>query len=112
MGGGGGVFQATNDELAVFLGINILMGINCLPAIKDYWSVEEGLGNPLAHKAMARAQFWEILQNMYFADNLQNLPQEIVSSMIVHGNCYLCLPKSNAASISSIDWGAHVQVQG
>ena len=37
----GRVYQTTIDELAAFLGINILMGINRLPAIKDYWSVEE-----------------------------------------------------------------------
>ena len=30
------VFQTTNDELAAFLGINILMGINRLPAITDF----------------------------------------------------------------------------
>ena len=70
----GRVYQTTIDELAAFLGINILMGINHLPAIKDYWSVEEGLGNPLIQKAMTRSQFFEILQNMHFSDNLQNLP--------------------------------------
>ena len=32
----GRVFQTKNKELAVFLGINILMGLNCLPAIKYY----------------------------------------------------------------------------
>ena len=48
------------------------MGINRLSAIKYYWSVE-GLGNPLIQKAMTRTQFWEILKNMHFADNLQNL---------------------------------------
>ena len=30
------VFQTANDELAAFLGINILMGINRLPAITDF----------------------------------------------------------------------------
>ena len=70
----GRLFQTTNDELAAFLGINILVGIKHLPAIKDYWSVEEGLGNRLIQKAMTRARFWEILQNMHFADKLQSLP--------------------------------------
>ena len=60
-------------ELAAFLGINIYMAINHLPAIKDYWSVE-GLGNPLIQKALTWRQFWETLQNMHFADNLQELP--------------------------------------
>ena len=62
----GRVFQTTNDELAAFLGINILMGINRLPATKDDWSVEEGLGNALIQKAMRRARFWEILQKYAF----------------------------------------------
>ena len=89
----GGVFQATNDELAAFLGVNVLMGINRLPAINKYWSAEEGLGNLLIQKAMTRARFWEILKNMHFAENL---PQEIVSNMIVHGNSDLCLTLTEA----------------
>ena len=70
----GRVFQTTNNELAAFLSINILMGINRLPTIKDFWPVKEGLGNPLIQKVMKRVRFWEIFQNMHFADNLQNLP--------------------------------------
>ena len=42
----GRVFQMTTEELSAFLGINLLMGIHKLPSVKDYWSVEEGLGNP------------------------------------------------------------------
>lgn len=57
--------------------INILMEINLpinLQIIKDYFSLEERLGNPLVQKAlMTRALFSEILQNMHFVDNLQNL---------------------------------------
>ena len=50
------------------------MGINHLPIIKDYFSLEERLGNPPVQKAlMTRALFLEILQNMHFVDNLQNL---------------------------------------
>ena len=70
----GRVFQTTNNELAAFLSINILMGINRLPTIKDIWPVKEGLGNPLIQKVMTRVRFWEIFQNMHFADNLQNVP--------------------------------------
>ena len=70
----GTIFQTTNNKLTAFLGINILMGINRLPAIKNYWSVEEGLGNPLIQNTRTRARFWEVLQSMPFADNFQNLP--------------------------------------
>lgn len=75
-GQNGRVFQISPDELSAFLGINILMGINQLPSMKDYWSVEEGLGNPLIQKAMTRTRFLEILKNVHFADNLQELPKD------------------------------------
>ena len=70
----GRVFQTTLEELSVFLGINILMGIHKLPKMRDYWSVDEGLGNTLIQKTMTRDRFLEILQNLDFADNLQKLP--------------------------------------
>ena len=37
--------------------------------MKSYWSVDKGLGNSLIQKAMKRARFLEILQNIHFADN-------------------------------------------
>jgi len=50
------------------------MGIHKLPSMKDYWSAEEGLGNLLIQKAMTRTRFLDILQNLHFTDNLQELP--------------------------------------
>ena len=45
--------------------------------MKSYWSVDEGLGNSLIQKAMTRARFLEILQNIHFADNHKELqPKE------------------------------------
>ena len=57
-----------------FFETNILMGIHKLPKMRDYWSVDEGLGNNLIQKTMTRDWFLEILQNLHFADNLQKLP--------------------------------------
>ena len=42
--------------------------------MKSYQSIDEGLGNSLIQKAMAREQFLEILQNIHFADNHKELP--------------------------------------
>ena len=42
--------------------------------MKSYRSVDEGLGNSLIQKAMARSRFLEILQNIHFADNHRELP--------------------------------------
>ena len=54
----GRMFQTSVEELRAFLGINILMGIHKLPKMRDYWSVDEGLGNPLIQKAMTRDRFF------------------------------------------------------
>ena len=66
-------FQISEEEFCAFLGVNLPMGINKLPTMKSYWS-DEGLGNSLIQKAMARARFLEILQNIHFADNHKVLP--------------------------------------
>ena len=70
----GRMFQTTLEELCAFLGINILIGIHKLPKMRDYWSIDEGLGNFLIQKTMTRNRFLEILQNLHFAYNLQKLP--------------------------------------
>ena len=67
-------FQISEEEFCAFLGVNLLMGINKLPTMKSYWSVDEGLGNSLIQKAMRRARFLEILQNIHFADNNKESP--------------------------------------
>ena len=70
----GRMFQTTLEELCAFLRINILMGIHKLSKMRDYWSVDEGLGNTFIQKMMTRDRFLEILQNLHFVDNLQKLP--------------------------------------
>ena len=66
-------FRISEEEFCTFLGANLLMGINKLPTMKSYWSVDEGLRNSLIRKAMTRARFLEILQNIH-ADNHKELP--------------------------------------
>ena len=67
-------FQISEKEFCAFLGVNLLMGINKLPTMKSYCSVDEGLGNSLVQKAMTRARFLEIVQNIHYADNHKELP--------------------------------------
>ena len=82
----GRMFQTTFEELSAFIGINVLMGIHKLPKMRDYWSVDEGLGNTLIQKMMTRDRFLEVLQNLRFADNLQKLPPKESESLVVLGN--------------------------
>ena len=85
-GQNGRMLQNMLEELCAFLGISILMDIHKLPQMRDYWSVDEGLGNTLIKKTMTRDRFLEILQNLHFADNLQKLPPKEVKVLIVFGN--------------------------
>ena len=66
----GGMFQTTTEKLWAFFGINILMEIKKHLRMREYWSIEEGLGNSLIQEAMARDRFLEILQNIHFSNNL------------------------------------------
>ena len=85
------MFQTTSEELWVFLGITILMGINKLPKMRDYLSVEEGLCAIVIQKTVTINRFLEILQNIHFTNNLQQHHQRTVKIMIVHGNFDLYL---------------------
>ena len=66
-------FQISEGEFCASLGVNLLIGIK-VPTMKSYWPVDEDLGNLLIQKAMTRARFLEILQNIHFANNHKELP--------------------------------------
>ena len=63
-------FQISEEEFRPFL----ILFFNKLPSKKSYWSVDEDLRNSLIRKAMTRARFLEILENIHFADNYKELP--------------------------------------
>ena len=61
--------KLTTRDLEAFLGFNILMGINSLPAIYDYWKKD-----PIYHYApiadhISRDRFREIGRYLHYADN-------------------------------------------
>ena len=41
-------FQISEENFCTFLVVNLLTGINKLPTMKSYWSVDESLGNSLS----------------------------------------------------------------
>ena len=49
--------EISEEEFCASLDVNLVMGINKLPSMKSYWSVDDGLGNSLIQKAMTRARF-------------------------------------------------------
>ena len=67
--------QVTVTELKAYFGFMILMGINKLPALVDYWKVD-----PIFHYApiasrIARDRFFDISRYLHFADNTQLVPK-------------------------------------
>ena len=61
--------KITVEEMKAFLGFSILMGINQLPAIKDYWKKNDYLHySPIADR-IPRDRFLEISRYIHFVDN-------------------------------------------
>ena len=59
----------SQDELKAYLGFNILMGMNKLPSVEDYWS-----RNPLFHYSpvgsrISRDRFRDLSRYLHFTDN-------------------------------------------
>ena len=61
--------DVSTDEVWVFLGIVVLMGIHRLPQIKDYWSMDSLLGVPAVQRSMSLRRFWELWSNLHLVDN-------------------------------------------
>ncbi len=57
------------DEIWIFLGILMYMGVVRLPKIEDYWSTDTLFKNDVIPKVMSRNRFQLILRFIHFADN-------------------------------------------
>jgi len=68
----------TKDELLIFLGINILMGIKKLPSYYywNYWSYNKKLNDPFISSLMSVVRFGFILSNLHISDNSTELKQD------------------------------------
>ena len=61
--------KITVEEMKAFLGFSILMDINQLPAIKDYWKKNEYLHYSPIVDQIPRDRFLEISRYIHFVDN-------------------------------------------
>ena len=59
----------TEEELRVFLGINIIMGIKQLPSYRDYWSSNPQLRDSYISPLMTVNRFGWLLSNFHTNDN-------------------------------------------
>ena len=62
-------WQTSIEELKVYIGFHIIMGVNHLQEIRDYWSLDEKLGNSFIASQIPRDRFEEISRYLHFVDN-------------------------------------------
>ena len=81
------------------------MAINKLPTIAEYWRVDNLIGNDGIQNTIIGKRFWEILQNLLYADNRKDDKTDKafkMRSVIDHLNSKFCEVLSNDSK-QSID---------
>ena len=63
--------DVTKPELKAYFGLCVIMGINILPKVADYWSNDPFLGNEAVKRVMPRNRFQELSQFLHFCDSTQ-----------------------------------------
>ena len=62
-------------EFKAYFGICVLMGINVVPKVADYWSTDPCLGNQVIKSVMPSNRFQEITQFLHFNDSTRTPPR-------------------------------------
>ena len=63
------VWETDASEIRAYMGFMILMGINKLPEIRDYWSVDPTFRYAPIADRITRDRFEEITRYLHFVDN-------------------------------------------
>ncbi|XP_014482725.1 PREDICTED: piggyBac transposable element-derived protein 2-like, partial [Dinoponera quadriceps] len=61
----------TRDEMHIFIGILLIMGVVKVPEIRLYWSKDPMFSNERIKSAMSRERYLDILQYWHFSDGDQ-----------------------------------------
>ena len=64
--------NVSKEELKAFFGVFVIMGINQLPRIADYWKDDPFTGNTGIKQTMTRNRFQEIFQLLHSADSTRS----------------------------------------
>ena len=62
-------WETSLDEMKAYLGFMVVMGVNQLPEIRDYWSTDTKLNNSFISSRITRQRFEEITRYIHFVDN-------------------------------------------
>ena len=64
-----GWYDTTVPEMKAFVGVLLLMGINQIPCIADYWSTHKYLSVPSIAAVLPANHFNHLLTSIHFNDN-------------------------------------------
>ena len=67
--------DVSQPELKAYFGVCVIMGINQLPKVADYWKDDPYVGNSGIKGNMTRNRFQEISQFLHFADSMRTPAQ-------------------------------------
>ena len=62
-------WQTDMAEIKAYFGFMVVMGVNRLPEIRDYWASDEKLHNTFIASRITRDRFEEITRYLHFIDN-------------------------------------------
>ena len=62
-------WETNLTEIKAYLGFMVVMGVNRLPEIRDYWSVDPMLNNTFTSSQITCKCFEELSRYMHFVDN-------------------------------------------
>ena len=112
--------DVTPDDIWAFFGFAILMGINRLPQLQQYWSTIPEFHYRLVTERISRNRFMEIWRFLHFVDNSTHTSSSPpdpnrdclwkIRSMII-GSCG-CLPHQLPASSGAGYWWGNGWIQG
>ena len=68
-------WSMNEEDMLAFLGFCILMGINQLPSLKDYWRKDKHFRYAPIADRIPRDNFFQILRFLHFVDNSTLLPR-------------------------------------
>ena len=63
------IWETNKEEILAYFGFMVVMGLNRLPEIRDYWARDEKLHNSFIASRITRNRFEEISRYLHFVDN-------------------------------------------
>lgn len=90
--------DTNSQEIQVFFGIFIWMGLNVRPALSDYWSNDPLYKNDFISNLMKRNRFELLMRMLHFNDN--QIPNQ--NDKLVKIRPFLTLLKNNIQSVYSV----------